>query len=246
MTLRLAAAFAGYLLLFVQARAKPLWQANFETGDLSQWSYVTNPVGASVVSRCRYQGKYAGQIAITGAEQYLWQGNDALNRSEFSYRPAATHEGATTHLGWSFYLPETLLPIKHEIGYWESDNSWQQQMRFNLIGDTLSFTRSDASEPYWSQPGFASPGVWHDVAMSVHWSSDPAQGYAEVWLDGAPMGRHHLATRPNDTDAMFTQIGLLRSRVDAREVILIDNVRAADTIAEVLAAFDATTPKTCP
>src|SRR5690554_5433178 len=109
-----------------------------------------------------------------------------------------------------------------------------------------SFSRSDAAQPYWSQPGFASAGVWHDVAMAVHWSSDPATGYAQVWLDGKPMGRTQLQTRVNDTDDMFTQIGLLRARVEAQEVILIDNVRAADNIEQVLAAFDPETAKACP
>jgi len=238
--------FAGLMLLSTGAQAELLWQADFETGDLSQWSYIANPIGASVTSECAYQGRYAGKIAITGADEYLWHGNPALNRSEFHYRPAATAEGDTTYLGWSFYLPEPLLNIRHEIGYWESDNSWQQQMRFTLTGDTISFSRSDAAQPYWSQPGFASAGVWHDVAMAVHWSSDPATGYAQVWLDGKPMGRTQLQTRVNDTDDMFTQIGLLRARVEAQEVILIDNVRAADNIEQVLAAFDPETAKACP
>jgi hypothetical protein len=246
MRLQPLAALAIFVLGASTAQAELLWQADFESGDLSQWPYITNPGGASVTTQCAYEGRYAGQIAITGDEQYLWHGNEALNRSEFNYQPKATGEGDTTYLGWSFYLPEPLLNVKHEIGYWESDNSWQQQMRFNLTGDTFSFTRSDAAEPYWSQPGFASAGVWHDVAMKVHWSIDPARGYAEVWLDGKSMGRTQLPTRVNDTDAMFTQIGLLRHRIDAREVIVIDNVRAGTNITEVLAAFDATTPKSCP
>ncbi|WP_049723147.1 polysaccharide lyase [Gilvimarinus polysaccharolyticus] len=243
---RLPIILMALTLSAASTQADILWQADFETGDLSQWSYISNPVGASVTTSCTYQGEYAGQIAITGAEQYLWHGNEALNRSEFNYKPAATGEGDSTFLGWSFFLPEPLLAVKHEIGYWESDNSWQQQMRFNLIGDTLSFSRSNAAEPYWSQPGFASAGVWHDVAMTIHWSTDPAIGYAEIWLDGKPQGRINLQTRVNDNDAMFTQIGLLRQRIDTREVILIDNVRAADNMADVLAAFNPEEPKFCP
>ena len=246
MTLRRPAPVVSLLLLAASAQAELLWQADFETGDLSQWPYITNPAGASVTSACAYDGQYAGQIAITGDDKYLWHGNEALNRSEFNYQPAATGEGDTTHIGWSFYLPEPLLAVKHEIGYWESGNSWQQKMRFNLFGETLSFTRSDADEPYWSKPGFASAEVWHDVAMTVHWSTDPAQGYVDIWLDGKPMGRTQLQTRANNTDPMFTQIGLLRHRVAQREVILLDNVRVADTIEDVLGAFDPTQPKTCP
>lgn len=226
--------------------AQPLkWQGDMEMGDLSQWSYLANPAGLSVAEDCVYEGDYAARIAIDGSEQFLWNGREDLNRSELNYRPANTAEGDNTYFGWSFYLPATFADARHELGYWESADSWKQHMRFNIEGDTFSFQLSDAEERFWEVPGFAAPGVWRDVAMHIHWSSDPEKGFMEVWLDGESMGKTAMATRVNDTDPMFTQIGILRDQREETEVIYIDNAREGENIEMVLAAFDADRPVTC-
>ncbi len=222
-----------------------LWQADMETGDLSQWSDIINSEGVSLVQECVYDGKYAARVAIDGDEKFLWNGREDLNRSELNYRPENTMEGDTTFFGWSFYLPEAFSDARHELGYWETRGSWKQHMRFNIEGKTFSFQLSDAEERFWEVPGFAKPGVWRDVAMHIHWSSDPQKGYMEVWLDGESMGRTPMATRYNDTDTMFVQLGMLRDRREAEEVIYIDNAREGDSIAAVLSEFDADTPATC-
>lgn len=234
------------VLLAPAVLAQPLiWRGNMESGDLSQWHYLANPAGISVVEDCVYDGEYAARIAIDGSEQFLWNGREDLNRSELNYRPASTGEGEDTYFGWSFYLPAALADARHELGYWESADSWQQQMRFNIEGETFSFQLSSAGERFWEVPGFATPGVWRDVAMHIHWSSDADKGFVEVWLDGESMGKTPMATRVNDTDPMFTQMGILRDRREETEVIYIDNAREGETIEAVLQAFDANRPVTC-
>ncbi len=215
-----------------------VWRGDMESGDLSQWHYLANPAGISVVEDCVYQGDYAARIAIDGSEQFLWNGREDLNRSELNYRPANTAEGEDTYFGWSFYLPAAFADARHELGYWESADSWQQQMRFNIEGDTFSFQLSNADERFWEVPGFAAPGVWRDVAMHIHWSSDADKGFVEVWLNGESMGKTPMATRVNDTDPMFTQMGILRDRREETEVIYIDNAREGESMAAVLAGFN--------
>jgi|SRR5690554_1077865 len=222
-----------------------LWQGDMETGDLSQWHYLANPTGISVVQSCVYEGESAARIAIDGSEQFLWNGRQDLNRSELNYRPANTAEGEDTYFGWSFYLPEVFADARHELGYWESADSWQQQMRFNIEGDTFSFQQSSAAEKIWAVPGFASAGVWRDVAMHIHWSSSADTGFVEVWLDGESMGKVKMATRVNETDPMFTQIGILRDQREETEVIYIDNARQGKDMAAVLAGFDAGAERSC-
>ncbi|HEY7885922.1 MAG TPA: polysaccharide lyase [Cellvibrionaceae bacterium] len=240
------AALCSLVLLSPAVLAQPLlWQGDMETGDLSQWSYIANPKGVSLVQDCVYQGNYAARIAIDGDEKFLWNGREDLNRSELNYRPENTMEGDNTYFGWSFYLPAILADARHELGYWETQNSWKQHMRFNIEGDVFSFQLSDAPERFWEVPGFATAGVWRDVAMHIHWSSDPEKGFMEVWLDGKSMGKTAMATRYNDTDAMFTQMGILRDRREEQEVIYIDNAREGESIEAVLAGFGAGNPVTC-
>ncbi|UTF58896.1 polysaccharide lyase [Gilvimarinus sp. DA14] len=235
----------GLLAVAASAQADDIWRGDFETGDLSQWHYHLNPQGIEVQSDCVYQGEHAALITLTGAEEFLWHGNAALNRSELTFKPSDTREGAEVYFGWSFYLPEALSQAKHELGYWESSDSWQQQIRFNIHGEALSFQTSSADTAHWSAPQGASAGVWHDVAMHIHFSSDPQKGHVTLWHDGEQVFAQHLQTRVNDTDAMFTQIGILRAREDSTETILIDNARQTDNAVELLAAFDADTRVKC-
>lgn len=206
-----------------------LWRGDFETGDLLQWNYLLNPHGLSVQNHCVYEGRYAGQATITGAADMLWHGHENLNRTEFSYKPSAERvgEGQQTFFGWSFYLPQSLSENKHEIGYWESDKSYQQMLRFNIIGNNFSFQETAAAAPFWIKHGFASPGVWRDVVLHIGWSTDPQKGFVQVWLDGEDMGKQFFKTLHAADESMFTQIGILRAREDREEKIYIDNVREA-------------------
>ncbi|MDO6747773.1 polysaccharide lyase [Gilvimarinus sp. 1_MG-2023] len=232
-------------LLASNTMAGQLWRGDFETGDLSQWPYLTHPQGISIQSDCVYEGNYAADITITGAESFLWHGNPDLNRSELHFKPADTREGADVFLGWSFFLPQPLSVAKHEFGYWEAQDSWQQQMRFNIHGTALSFQASGADSAYWHLPDGASAGVWHDLAMHIHFSLAPNLGRVTIWHDGIKVFNQTMQTRANKTDAMFTQIGLLRSREDSAATLLIDNARQSDSIESLLAAFDPNTKVTC-
>ncbi len=235
----------GLLAMAVSVWADNSWRGDFETGDLSQWDYHLNPQGIKVQSDCVYEGQHAALITLTGDESFLWHGNAALNRSELTFKPADTSEGSTTNFGWSYYLPEAWSDAKHELGYWESDTSWQQQMRFNIHGTELSFQASAADDVFWRLADGASPGQWHDIAMQVHWSSDPDVGFVRIWHDGNVMDKVHMQTRVNERDPMFTQIGILRTQTEAVERMVIDNARQADTIDHVLAGFDANAGSTC-
>ena len=224
-----------------------LWQGDFETGDLSQWSYLLNPQGLSVQENCVYEGHYAGRAMITGEPDMLWHGNESLNRTEFSHKPSAGQigEGQETFFGWSFYLPQPLSEHKHEFGYWESDKSYQQMLRFNIIGQDFSFQESAANSPFWTKPGFASPGVWHDVVLHIGWSTDPDKGFTQVWLDGENMGKQFFKTLYAADESMFTQIGILRARNDQVETIFIDNVREAGDLDTARKAFDGARSVNC-
>lgn len=217
-----------------------LWQGDFETGDLSQWNYLLNPQGLSVQEDCLYEGRYAGRAVITGEPDMLWHGNENLNRTEFSHKPSTERigEGQETFFGWSFYLPQPLSEQKHEIGYWESDKSYQQTLRFNIIGQDFSFQESAADSPFWVKPGFALPGVWHDVVLHIGWSTNAQKGFAQVWLDGEDMGKHFFKTLYAADEGMFTQIGFLRARDEQVETIYIDNVREGRYLQQMLLNSD--------
>lgn len=224
-------------LLFTNSSdASVLWKGDFETSDMSQWHTPINPAGLSVISSCSFDGKYAGQVRLTGDDSFLWKGNKSLNRSEFHHRRAAgnTHEGKDTFFAFSFYLPKKLSAHKHELGYWESDKTWQQTFRFNIHGTELSFQESAANKPIWTMEDGATPGHWHRIAMHIRWSANPNLGSVETWIDGKHKGKHHFKNLPAKDALMFTQIGILRTQEDTVEEIYIDGAIETDNLTELL------------
>lgn len=245
--LRTLSATVIVVLTNSHANASVLWQGNFETGDTSQWHTPINPAGLSVTNTCTFDGDYAGKVRLTGDKDFLWQGNKFLNRSEFHHRSATgmTYEGKETFFAFSFYLPQKFTEHKHEFGYWESDKSWQQTLRFNITGTELSFQESAAKEVLWKLPEGAIPGQWHRIAMHIHWSTDPKAGFTEVWVNGQHQGKHYFKNLPAKDALMFTQIGILRTQEQTIEEMYIDGAMETDNLTELLERDRALIGKTC-
>lgn len=219
--------------------AEVYWRGDFETGDLTQWSYLLNAAGISLCAKHKAEGRYAAHVIIEGKPEYLWKNNPALNRVELQYLPDAerTAEGSDLNFGWSFMLPALLTRSRHEFGYWESSPRYRQIMRFNLAGESISFQMTAMQEPLWKSEAAIRANQWHAIAMHVHWSTDPAKGYVSVWFDGAAVvTRAPARTLVPGNDRVFIQLGILRDLTDTVEEIYIDNALAASSIEDILTA----------
>ncbi len=235
-------------LIAIPIQAKTLWKADFETGNTTQWHWIANPEATSASTECVFDGKYAGKILLSGDEKFLWNGRADLNRSEFHYTPekGSTHEGKETFYAFSFYLPDAFtLEGRHELGYWESDQTWQQLMRFNIQGEDFSFKASAQEKPFWNSIKGAEAKKWHKVAMHILWSTDAKKGFAQIWLDGKDMGKNHFQTLLTKNADMFNQIGILRNQQKKIETIYIDKVFATDNLTELLEKDAYLIGKTC-
>lgn len=222
-----------------QGWADLYWRGDFETGDLTQWSYLLNPVGITLSSEHKIEGRYAAHIVIQGKPEYLWKNDPELNRVEIQYRPdpERSAEAADLYFGWSFMLPALFARGRHEFGYWESAPSYRQIMRFNLSGETISFQVTAMQDPLWETDSAIKANRWHDIAMHVHWSTDPEKGYVSVWFDGnLVVNKAPAQTLVPGDDKVFIQLGILRSLTDAIEEIYIDNAFETSSIEEILAA----------
>lgn len=240
-----SARFLSWLALLTALVYSPMlsadlfWRGDFETGDLTQWSRVLNPVGVTLSRDHRVQGHYAARIAIQGKPEYLWKNNPELNRVELQYRPdpLRSAEGSDVYFGWSFMLPALFARSRHEFGYWESSPSYRQITRFNLSGTAISFQITGKQEPLWKSPEAIAPKQWYDVAMHVHWSTDPEKGYVSVWFDGdLVVNKAPAQTLVPEDDHVFIQLGILRNLADTVEEIYIDNAFETSCIEEILTA----------
>lgn len=229
-----SAAVASILALPSLAYAAPVWVGDLETGDTSQWDGVLNGSYITVVD-APAQGMYAARIELQN--DAVWP--NGLKRVELHHSPAAgrTAEGAETYFAWSFYLPETLpADPSQQIGYWESDQSYQQVMAFTVEGESIRFsTNRPQWQSHWEADGLVTAGVWHRIAMHIVWSTDPGQGSVDVWFDGVEVVTGAQAQTLADDNDHFTQVGLLRGAIEFTDapVIVIDDAAEGDTLADV-------------
>ncbi|MCA9705967.1 MAG: polysaccharide lyase [Myxococcales bacterium] len=223
-----------------EAGAAEVWVGDFEVGDLSQWNFVLNgDVGgmayASAQSQLVAEGMFAGRLELHN--DAVWP--NGLKRVELQHRPqdARTAEGATTWFAWSFYLPEALPEDpSQQIGYWESVNSYQQMMAFQVQGQDIAFyTRQPNNVEQWQASGVVTPEQWHRIAMGIHWSTDPGVGTVDVWFDGEQVVDQGPARTLADDNPHFVQVGLLRGAIEFDDVpvIIIDDAVEGDTLDDV-------------
>ena len=212
------------------------WRGDMETGGLGQWGYLLNARGVSVVSSPVAQGRYAARVELRPDD--LWP--NGLNRVELEHKPApdTVGEGRQTFFAWSLFVPAALSASRHQIGYWESYPSYRQIMALEARGRALAFvTRLPEEQVHWTASDALTPNVWHRVVMRVGWSVDPAQGFVDVWFDGAPVvvhaGARTLWDAPN-----FVHVGLLRDRPEPTEVMFVDAAVEAASLPAVWSAGD--------
>ncbi len=217
------------------ARAVPVWVGDLESGDLSQWDGALNGEHIAVVPSPVAEGAFAAQIQLTN--DAVWP--NGLKRVELHHSPAPgrTAEGAETYFAWSFMVPETLpTDPAQEIGYWESDQSYQQVMAFDVDGEHIAFaTRKPQNAVHWEADGKVTAGVWHRIALHVRWSKDAAQGSVDVWFDGEQVVAAGPAATLADDNPHFTQVGLLRGAVEFQDapILYVDDAVEGDTLDDV-------------
>jgi len=228
-----AAAACATLTTATVAHADVVWVGSFETGDLSEWSFVAHGEYVEIQWELVAEGELGARVELHN--DAVWP--NGLKRVELQHLPEAsrTVEGATTWFAWSFYLPEAL-PEEYDqaIGYWESNISYQQVMAFNVRGDDIVFaTRRPSNVEQWQADDVVTPGVWHRIAMRVAWST--AQGSVSVWFDGQQVVDEATAQTLADENGCFVQIGLLRDAIefDDMPVIVLDDAVEGDSIEDV-------------
>src|SRR3954471_9621005 len=212
------------------ASAEVIWRADFETGTTEQWKSPPKSDAVKVVKSPVREGKFALRIDGTNAAR-----RGTNDRIEFQHqpKPPGTAEGTERYFGWSVFLPKALTNDMHALGFFETRNSWRQLMSFEVHGQDIQYSTRVPYALRWKGPGKLTPGRWHDFAVHVIWSRDPAKGLIEVWFDGEQVVPRAATATLLDENAAFFQIGLFRATSEVPETIIIDHVIEATTLAEV-------------
>jgi hypothetical protein len=212
-------------------QAEVLFRGDFETGNLEGWggSAVKNPAVRVVTDQVR-SGKYA--LRIDGSNAFNRKGRD---RIELQHQPPVegTAEGAERYYGWSVFVPQKFTPAVHQVGYFEARNAWRQLMSFEVRGEDLLYTTRVPYTQRWKGPGKFTAGRWHDFAVHVLWSRDPAKGFVEVWFDGEQVVPKAMTATLMDENRAFLQLGLMRETSETPETIYVDHIMEGTTLEDV-------------
>jgi hypothetical protein len=236
-------AVLGALAASARAHATVAWTSTFETGDMSEWSGGTNPTkvlangtvrkNVEVLGEEVYTGKYACKITVHPDDLF---GQYVQDRVDIQHPSTLTAEGADTWISGHYFMPADA-GVRNEFAFWESHVSFTNVMDFWVEpkgggGTTVNFGVGFLGATKIWTADFA-VGKWHQVAMHVHWSTNPQIGTVDIWFDGQQVVTAYKAKTKADGNTLFFQTGLhRRNPQNFVDTIYIDDFVEADSFAD--------------
>lgn len=229
-TLRFATLFVVTSTSCPSALAEITWRGDMETGSLFQWTSRLNEDGLSVSQEQVLDGDYSARIEID--DQDLWP--NGLNRVELQRKPISelTRVGSEVYFGWSVYLPEELTEDDHQLGYWETDVSYDQIMSLHARGSRLSFNTNRPYVEHWSAEGTLTAAQWHRIVYHVAWSDEQAGGEVSLWFDGQKVV-DSVGVQTYLGNPAFIQLGILRTTIAEVETLYVDEALEGTSLYDV-------------
>lgn len=201
-----------YIALLVPAiaSASTVWKGDFETGNLSQWSRTQSVASdrLQVVTDVVREGRYALKATVHQGDNPI---RASGNRNELVY---LTEENPGTEY---FYKWSTLFPEGYpSTNSWQLFAQWHQEgccgsppLEFYVVGEEL-FMRVGGSEGRVLWRGPLMRGHWNDFVLRVKWSSDPNEGFVEMYKDGELVIPKTMAATQFSGERNYLKLGLYR------------------------------------
>jgi hypothetical protein len=231
------------LALPCAALASPVWQGDFETGNLSQWSNEEMMASdrLQVVPSPAREGTYALRATVR-------QGDDPINAS--GNRNELVHDGGETEGSEYFYKWSTQFDASYpSANTWQVFAQWHHDgccgsppVEFFVVGEQMHLrVGGEQGKVLWNAPLVR--GQWQDFVFHVKWSADPAVGFVELYNQGqVVVPRTPVATMYRGM-RNYLKLGLYRNETIAPEgVVFHDGMVQATALEDVLAPAPAPAP----
>jgi Polysaccharide lyase len=227
----------------VQSHSSLQWSGDFETGDLSQWTWGAQsaaPDRIRVVQSPVRHGSYAARFEVRPGDY-----GDPGERAEVLLNQQTTdgYEGREQFWAWSTYFPVTFdAPMA----------AWNVFAQFHHTGSTgqanIHFAVVDRSKIVLRVLGgdFDHParkdfvlarlnrGMWYDFVFHVKWSPSGRLGYVEVWVNRVRIVRKTMTPTLYAGQGVYFKQGYYRSPYKADTVIFQDGARLGSTLGAVV------------
>jgi hypothetical protein len=219
------------------AVAEILFQADFETGDFSQFSGKSKnikPGHIEVVTDIVHSGKYAGRFTIH--EDNIF--NARQLRVQANGPKITVKEGSDTFFSFYMYMNDAPKDRDNFL-YWEGS----PPPRYNNVmtwwvgpkenGATIKYGTGNLGRKGVHWEGDFTIRQWHQLAMHIHWSEDPAKGNAKLWWDGVVVLDKKVQTK-GPQSVYFSQPGIHRDpHTKSNDTIYFDDFLCATTLEEI-------------
>lgn len=227
--------------LLPPAEGKILFQADFETGDLSEWAQTGTrgqngtPRNIGVVEGGAARGKRSVRVTIHPDDVF----NERQLRAQLGGPRVTVEEGSVTYMAFSLRMTEAPQD-RDNFFYWEGN----PPPRYNNVmtwwvepggdgGTRIRYGTGNLGRngTEWDAP--FTIGGWHRLGMEITWSEDAAKGRVRLWFDGEKVLDRALKTKGPEA-VYFCQPGIHRSpHRPSVDTIDFDDFVLADTLEEV-------------
>jgi hypothetical protein len=212
---------------------RPLWNGNFETGDITQWGGVQRVATdrVTVTGSHRVEGSYAARFEVRPGDNI----GDTAPRAELvksTYEPEGSERWYRWWTYWSADFPTNYPNSFITFTQWRALDESRTYGNFMQWGDRIELRRGGT---HWSTP--LVKGVWHKFVYHVKWSPDPAVGFIELYYDGKlVLPKKHMATMagtPGNGVVNYLKQGLYKSDEIPTGVLYHDGMAMGDSLAAV-------------
>lgn len=226
---------APILLLPAIASASTLWKGDFETGDLSQWSRIQSVATdrLQVVSDVTREGSKALKVTVRQGDNPIAASG---NRNELLYLTEEA-QGSEYYYKWSTLFPEGY----PSANTWQLFAQWHQEgccgsppLEFYVVGEEM-FLRVGGSEGQIVWRGPLVRGHWNDFVLHVKWSSNPKEGFVELYKDGELAVPKTMAATQFGGERNYLKLGLYRDNAISQVgVVYHDGFAMGTTLEDVM------------
>ncbi len=234
----------------------PYFVGGFETGNLSQWPYLGDANGVSVVRAPTFgSGSAYAAKAVTGDDPDSSNSGDASYVEMNSFEHPWQNDGVAWHRievlfpsGTNPSYPGTFTPSPRSVG-WNMFMEWHEQGAcpassyagvWNNGNGTarllLRLAGGDPADPTlkWIEDAdLLIYDHWYEVLVKMDWSSDPNVGHVEWWVDGKQKFSAHFPTLYKEANGclpgVLFETGHYRKTATWTDTLYWDGVRVGPT-----------------
>jgi Polysaccharide lyase len=217
------------------------FKGDFETGNFKQWTFVQRfkPERASIVRSPVRQGRYAARFVSVAGECIRMDctPENPRGRTEALLQGRLpTTEGKSLWYRWYTLFPSDGPAPEFTFTQWRANDEQAGPRAISGLYGLMTVEHDDNSPDgvltfqrngdRWRAP--LRRGRWIKFLVHVKYSSNPAVGQYELWVDDKKVMSFHDLSKPANTGVYFKQ-GVYRNNGTPTGVAYFDGLRVAST-----------------